>query len=152
MEDLIQHQGIVEKIEKHKVFVRIEQKAACSACHARSACLASDKKEKIIEIDDTSGMFTANEPVIVSAHSSAGLLAVLIAFAVPFVLVIIAFITGMNQSGNEAIGGPVGLSVLVPYYFILYIFRYKLKKKFVFSLSKVQPSYNQSEPVTLSNY
>lgn len=145
MKDLIQHQGIIENIEKHKVFVRIEQKAACSACHARSVCLASEKKEKIIEIDDTSGMYAANEPVIVSVHSSAGFLAVIIAFVIPLIFIILAFIIGMNQSGSEGIGGLAGLSVLIPYYFILYIFRDKLKKKFVFSLSKVQESYNLNQ-------
>lgn len=146
MKDFIQHQGVVEKIEKHKVFVKIEQEAACSACHARSACLASDKKEKLIEVDDTSGMYSIHEPVIISAHSSVGFLAVIMAFAIPLALVITALLIGMNQSGNEGIGGLVGLSVLIPYYFILYIFRNKLKKKFVFSLSKVQdiPSLNQS--------
>lgn len=145
MKDLIQHQGIIEKIEKHKVFVRIEQKAACSACHARSACLASDKKEKIIEIDDTSGMYAVNEPVIISAHSSVGFYAVIIAFVIPLTLVILACIIGMDQSGNEGIGGLAGLSVLIPYYFILFIFREKLKKKFVFSLSKIQESYNLNQ-------
>ncbi|MDR0349660.1 MAG: SoxR reducing system RseC family protein [Tannerella sp.] len=145
MKDLIQHQGIIERIEKHKVFVRIEQKATCSACHARSACLASDKKEKIIEIDDTSGIFTPHEPVIISAHSSVGVLAVIMAFAIPLALVIIALIIGMNQSGSEGIGGLAGLSILIPYYFILYIFRNKLKKKFVFSLSKVRDTYNLNQ-------
>lgn len=146
MKDLIQHQGVIEKIEKHKVFVKIEQEAACSACHARSACLASDKKEKIIEVDDTSGTYTINEPVIISAHSSTGFFAVVMAFAIPLALVITALLIGMNQSGNEGIGGLIGLSVLIPYYLILYIFRNKLKKKFVFSLSKIQdiPNLNQS--------
>jgi sigma-E factor negative regulatory protein RseC len=136
MEDLIQHQGRIEKIEKQKVFVKIEQKTACSACHARSACLASGKKEKIIELDDTSGMYAMHETVIISVRSSAGLLAAVIAFAIPLALVIIAFITGMGLSGSEGIGGLAGLSVLVPYYFTVSVFRDKLKKKFTFSLSK----------------
>ncbi|MDR0743741.1 MAG: SoxR reducing system RseC family protein [Tannerella sp.] len=143
MKDLIQHQGIIEKIERHRVFVRIEQKATCSACHARSACLVSDKKEKIIEIDDTSGRYTTNEQVIISAHSSVGFFAVIMAFTIPLILVIIALIIGMNQSGSEGISGLAGLSILIPYYFILYIFRDRLKKKCVFSLSKVQDTYNK---------
>ncbi|MDR1223738.1 MAG: SoxR reducing system RseC family protein [Tannerella sp.] len=145
MKDLIQHQGIIEKIEKRTVFVRIEQKAACSACHARSACLASDKKEKIIEIDATPGMYAIRETVIISARSSAGFLAVVIAFAIPLALVIITFITGMNLSGSEGIGGLAGLSVLIPYYFTLSVFRDRLKKKFVFSLSKAPETENLNQ-------
>jgi sigma-E factor negative regulatory protein RseC len=151
MKDFIQHQGIIENIENQKVFVRIEQKAACSACHARSACLASDKKEKVIEVDDPSGMYTINEQVIISAHSAVGFFAVNMAFTIPFILVIIALIIGINQSGNEGIGGLAGLSILIPYYFILYIFRDRLKKKCRFSLSKVQDTCNP-ESITLSNY
>jgi sigma-E factor negative regulatory protein RseC len=139
MEDLIQHRGIIERIEKRKVFVRIEQKAACCACHARSACLASDKKEKVIEIDDvTSGIYAPHEQVVVSAHASTGLFAVMMSFAIPLILVVIALIAGLSRSGNEGVGGLAGLSILIPYYLILYIFRDKLKKKCVFTLTKVQ--------------
>ena len=145
MKDWIQHQGIIERIEKYKVFVRIEQMAACSACHARSACLAADKKEKIIEVDDPSGMYAVNEQVLISARSSTGFFAVVIAFAIPLVLVIAALVIGINRSGNECIAGLAGLSVLIPYYFILHIFRHKLKKKFVFSLSKRQDTSHQNQ-------
>ncbi|MDR2775107.1 MAG: SoxR reducing system RseC family protein [Tannerella sp.] len=134
----IRHQGIVEKVEKHKVFVRIEQLTACSACHARTVCLASDKNDKIIEVDDDSGTYAANEHVIVSVRASAGSFAVLTAFSIPLVFVVIAVITGTNRSGNEGAGGLAGLSVLIFYYLILYIFRDKMKRKFVFSLSKTQ--------------
>jgi sigma-E factor negative regulatory protein RseC len=136
MENNITHQGIVEKVEKHKVFVRIEQLTACSACHVRTACLASDKKDKIIEINDDSGIYAASEQVIVSVRSSTGIFAILTAFAVPLAVVIIAVIIGTKKSGNEGVGGLSGLSALILYYFVLYIFRDKMKKKFVFSLSK----------------
>lgn len=134
--DYIQHQGTVERIEKHKVYVRIEQKAACSDCHAKSVCLASDKKDKIIEINDLSGGYAPHEEVIVSARTSMGFLAVFIAFAIPLFLVIISLIAGMRTTGSEGLGGLIGLSVLVPYYFVVYLFRDRLKKKFIFTLSK----------------
>jgi sigma-E factor negative regulatory protein RseC len=138
MGDSIRHQGIVEKVEKHSVFVKIEQQAVCSACHARTACLTSGKKEKIIEINDDSGMYAANEPVIVSVQSSVGFFAVLTAFVIPLALVVIAVITGTDKSGSEGVGGLAGLSVLIFYYLLLYVFRDKMKKKFVFSLSKAR--------------
>ncbi|MDR0698900.1 MAG: SoxR reducing system RseC family protein [Tannerella sp.] len=138
MENNIRHQGIVEKVEKHKVFVRIEQLTACSACHARTACLASDKKDKIIEVDDPSGAYAASEQVIVSVRSSVGFFAVLTAFVIPLACVVIAVIIGTNKSGNEGIGGLAGLLTLILYYLILYIFRDKMRRKFVFSLSKTQ--------------
>jgi sigma-E factor negative regulatory protein RseC len=134
MENNIRHRGIVEKVENHKVFVRIEQQAACSACHARSACHASEKKDRIIEISDDSGRYAANEQVFVSIQSTAGFIAVTVAFVIPLALTVAAVVTGANQS--EGVGGLAGLAVLIPYYLILYVFRDKLKKKLTFSLSK----------------
>ncbi|MDR1381852.1 MAG: SoxR reducing system RseC family protein [Tannerella sp.] len=137
MKNDIRHQGIVEKVEKHKVFIRVEQQAACSACHARSACAASEKKDRIIEVDDDSGRYAVNERVLVSVQSAAGFLAVILAFVIPLALVVAALTAGAVRSGSEAVGGLAGLAILIPYYPLLYVFRGRLKKKFIFSLSKV---------------
>jgi len=135
--DYIKHHGKIERIEKHRVFVRIEQKTACRDCHAGTVCLASDKKDKVIEVNDLSGSFALQEQVIVSVRPSMGLFAAFIAYVVPLLFVIIAIVAGIYASGSEAIGGVIGLSVLIPYYFILYLVRDKLKKRFIFSLSKI---------------
>ena len=134
----IRHQGVIERIEKHKVFIKIIQKAACSDCHAKSVCMSSDKKEKIIEVYDYSGKFSIHEDVIVSTQASTGHLAVFIAFIAPLALVVATIFAGIKISGNESLSGLIGLSVLVPYYSILYFFRDKLKRSFVFSLSKME--------------
>ena len=136
MKNYIQHPGVVESIDKNKVIVKITQKTSCSDCHAKSVCLSSDKKEKIIEIIDASGKYTLNEEVVISAQSSMGHLAVVLAFILPLVLVVVTLYTGVKISGNEGISGLIGLSVLVPYFFTLYILRDKLKKNFEFTLSK----------------
>ena len=135
--DYIYHQGTIERIEKRKVFVRIEQKAACQDCRAGSVCLASDKKEKIIEVMDFSGNFTVREEVIVSIRQSTGLLAASIVYVIPLLFVIIAIVAGRYATGSEVTGGLIGLLVLFPYYFVLYLLRDKLKKSFTFSLSKI---------------
>jgi sigma-E factor negative regulatory protein RseC len=133
----IRHQGIVEKVEKDQVFVRIKRQTACSDCHVQTACPASDKKDRIIAIDDHSGRYAASEPVIVSIQSSAGFFAVLTAFILPLALVVIAVTIVAGKSGSEGIGALAGLSVLTGYYIILYACRHKMKKKLVFSLSKM---------------
>ena len=135
--DYVTHQGRIERIEKHKVFVRIEQKTACQDCHAGSVCLASDKKEKIIEVNDFSDDFVIQEEVIVMVRSSSGLMATFIAYTLPILLVITTIIVGIHATQNEVIGGLMGLLVLLPYYYILFLFRDKMKKRFVFSLSKL---------------
>jgi len=134
---MIIHQGKVERIEKNKVFVRIEQKAACSDCHAAAACLVADKKDKIIEVNDFAGSYALQEHVVVTGHSSTGLYAVVIAYAIPLLAVVISVIAGIFISKSEIVGGLTGLAVLAVYYFVLYSLREKIKKKINFTLSKI---------------
>ena len=136
--DDIRHQGKVERIENDKVFVRIEQKAACNDCHAKAVCLVADKKDKVIEVNDYSGSYELHETVNISVRSSMGLTAVVIAYAIPLLFVILAVVVGLLVSKSEVVGGVTGLSVLVAYYFVLYLMRDKIKKKLVFTLSKIQ--------------
>ena len=140
--DYIRHQGIVDSIEKHKVFVKIIQKAACSDCHARTVCLSTDKKEKIIEVSDDTGNYSIDEEVIVSVQSSMGLSAVALAFVIPLILVVATIFTGVKISGNEALSGLAGIMILAFYYLTLYFFRNKLSRNFVFSLSKASAEIN----------
>ena len=86
MKRFIQHRGVVKHAGDGRIVVCIEQQSACAACHAKSACLVSDKKEKLIEVKGESRQFAPGEEVMVVAQSSSGMLAVVLAFAVPFVL------------------------------------------------------------------
>ena len=78
MSESINHNGIIEKIDGGTVYVRIIQQSACSGCHAKSMCTASESKEKIIEVPDNSGKFHINEEVQLCGQSSLGLQAVLL--------------------------------------------------------------------------
>jgi len=133
----IQHTGVVERIEHARIFVRIVRQSACSGCHAKSVCTSADSKTMIIEIDDHSGKFEINEEVLVCGQCSTGMVAVWLAFGLPLLLLVSSAVAGTSLSGNEIIGGLAGLSILLPYYAILYLMRDRLKKKFVLSLSKI---------------
>ncbi len=137
MSESISHTGVVEKIEDDIVFVRITQQSACSGCHAQSMCTASEKKDKIIEIPDRSGNFQVNEAVMICGQSTTGLLAVLLAFVIPLILVVAAIATGSALQWNETTSGLSGLLLLLPYYYLLYLNRDRLKRKFVFTLKKL---------------
>ena len=82
MSESINHNGIIEKIDGGTVYVRIIQQSACSGCHAKSMCTASESKEKIIEVPDNSGKFHINEEVQLCGQSSLGLQAVLLALCI----------------------------------------------------------------------
>lgn len=138
MSESINHNGRIEKIEGDTIFVRIIQQSACSGCHAKGMCSASDQKEKVIEVNDSnSDRFHINEEVTLCGRSSLGLQAVLLAFVLPLIIVVAAIVVGNYLQWDETTSGLTGLFLLVPYYCILYFLREKLKRKFIFTLKKL---------------
>lgn len=138
MDNSINHNGRIEKIEDKTIFVRIIQQSACSGCHAKSMCSASEQKEKIIEVNvPIPNQYHINEEVLICGRSSLGLQAVVLAFVFPLILVITAIVAGYYLQWNETTSGLTGLILLVPYYSLLYLLRERLKKKFIFTLKKL---------------
>lgn len=134
----IEHSGTIERIEGNTLFVRVEQESACAGCHAKGLCSAGERKEKIIEVTtDNPNAYQVNEKVMVCAELSLGLQAVLLAFVFPLIIVVAAILSGTYLHWSESTSGTIGLLMLVPYYVILYYFRERIKKKFVFTLKKL---------------
>lgn len=139
MSECIQHPGVVERTEGNKVFVRITQYSACAGCHAKSACTLSDRKEKLIEVEDILATnYHPGESVVIIGQNSMGMEAVLLAFALPVIILLLAIVAGVSAGWTETMSGALGLLILIPYYFALYVLRNKLKKRFVFRLKKLK--------------
>ena len=94
-------------------------------------------KEKIIEVEDHSGAYEVGEQVTVWGQTSLGMQAVLLAFVVPLFIILVALIVGTELRWSETATGLSGLLLLVPYYYIMYRMRGRLKKRFVFRLAKI---------------
>ncbi|MDR1937266.1 MAG: SoxR reducing system RseC family protein [Tannerellaceae bacterium] len=140
MEDTVGHCGIIERIEGHSVYVKIVQQPACAGCRAKSVCAtANGKKEQVIEVTDYSGTVHTNESVILKGAERMELHAIGLAFIIPLVLVIGAIVVGTGMQWQEGTSALAGLLLLFPYYIILYFFRNVLKKRFVFTIKKINP-------------
>lgn len=137
MSESIQHQGKIEKIENGIIYVRIIQQSACSGCHAKGMCSASDMKVKTVEIPDSSGLYHVGEEVEICGKASLGMQAVGIAFVVPLVLMVLAIAVSTNLSWSDSVSSLLALIVLVVYYIVLYSLRGKLKRQFIFTLKKL---------------
>lgn len=137
MSESIHHRGIIERIEGDIVYVRIVQQSACAGCHAQAMCSAADRKDKIIEVPDRSGTFRIGEEVSIEGRSSMGLQAVFLAFVVPLILILGAIVMGTQWQWGETASGLTGLILLFVYYGILYLLRDKLKRRFIFTLKKL---------------
>lgn len=132
----IDHVGTITDLKGEKVTVSILNVSACTGCHAKSACSMSDMKEKEIDIIDYSGKFKLGEEVKVVYQESLGWLALILAYVLPFVLVLITLFIA-SAFTNELTSGLMALGILLPYYSLLYFFKDRLKKTFSFTIHKI---------------
>lgn len=131
MAEDIRHKGVVERVEGDTAVVRIVQTSACAACHAAKMCMASESRDKRIEARLTRPV-AVNEEVDVVVREELGWLAVVIAYVIPFVL-LVAAVAGLGKLGwSEAKAGTGALLSVAVYYGVLRLFRDKLQRKFTF--------------------
>ena len=139
MANLIQHRGIVENIDGTHLSVKIIQTTSCSSCSVKGHCSSAESKEKIVDIYDTSASsYQIGERVMIVGQTSMGLQAVLLAFVIPFVMMLIALFICMAIFNDELVAGCVSLSLLIPYYFILWLNKTRLKQKFSFTIKPIK--------------
>lgn len=138
MKDIIDHIGVVETIENTHVRVKILQSSACSACQAKSLCASAEQKEKIVDVwDDEADRLTVGDEVRVCASMSMGRNAVVLAFVVPLVLMVVWLVVVLrvlSMGELAAIGGV--LLLLLIYYIGLWAVRNRLSRSFAFWIEK----------------
>ena len=134
----IKHLGIVENIQGSHLSVRIVHTSACAACSAKGHCSSADSKDKIIDIIDTAASsYRVGEKVMVIGETSMGMMAVVLAFIIPFILLIFSLFLFMALMENELYSALLSLAILIPYYFILWLNKTRLKQKFSFTIKPI---------------
>ena len=137
MADIIKHRGVVEKVEGTHVVVRIVQTSACSACSAKGLCNASESKEKQIDVYGVQASYRIGEEVVVCGTTSMGMRAVLLAFGVPLLILLLAlFVTMRITDGDALLSAFVALLAVMPYYLLVYFMKDKLDRTFSFTIEK----------------
>lgn len=140
MNNNIKHLGIVESIDGSHVRVKILQSSACSSCSVKGHCNISETKEKIIDIHDkeSAECCSVGQEVMVCGTTSMGMKAVLLAFVLPFIVLLAAlFVTMRVTDGDEATSALVSLCTLIPYYIIIYLLRNRISRTFSFTLETI---------------
>ena len=139
MADIIKHRGIVEKIDGSHIVVRIVQTSACSACSAKGLCNASESKEKQIDVYEANPSYQIGEEVMVCGTTSMGMRAVLLAFGVPLLILVLALGVSMKLTGEDALlSSGIALVSVLPYYIGIYFCKDKLNRTFSFTIEKKQ--------------
>ena len=139
MADIIKHRGIVEKVDGSHIVVRIVQTSACSSCSAKGLCNASESKEKQIDVYEANPSYQIGEEVMVCGTTSMGMRAVLLAFGVPLLILVLALGVSMKLTGEDALlSSGIALVSVVPYYIVIYFCKDKLNRTFSFTIEKKQ--------------
>jgi sigma-E factor negative regulatory protein RseC len=135
--DCIEQRGIIEEIENGTAKVKITSFSACASCTSKDGCMTSESVDKTISVFIGDKQFNRGELVKISMKKTLGLKATLLAYLLPFVVLLITLIILTEIGISEAISGLVSLAVLIPYFLVLYFFKHKLQKIFQFKLNKV---------------
>ena len=132
MTNTIEHQGFIIEINNNIAHVRIEQTSACASCHVKSVCGASEKTEKIIDAHIADNTLKVGDQVTIIGQKSLGFQAIILAYILPFVVIITSLFIVNIFTTNEVIIGTCALSSLIPYFAILRLMRNKIQAKFQF--------------------
>lgn len=135
MKDIIQHDGIVDSVVGEHVTVKIIQHAACSGCKAKSLCTSSESKEKLIDVYETDAekKRRVGDAVRVCGALSMGKQAVALAFSVPVLLIVVLMPLALKVLAlSELLSVGLVTLVLAIYFYILYLCRDKMAKRFAF--------------------
>ncbi len=130
----ISHKGIIKSITDQKIVVCIISESACASCHAKGVCSAADMQDKEVEIRNFSGEYRVGQSVQVVGKTAQGFKALFYGYVFPFLLIMLVLITLTRLQFSEGVSGLISLSILVPYYLILYLTRNKIRKSFEFEI------------------
>lgn len=138
MMDRISHTGIVEAIEEGRVTVRIVQTSACASCKVARHCSAAESREKRVEVYDSKAAerHEVGDEVVVTMSERNGRDAVIIAFVIPLVIMILAMVVVRSLTGNDGYSALAGVVSLLPYYLAVFLIRGKLARKFAFIIDE----------------
>lgn len=137
MNKIIQHSGIIDSVDCKHVVVRITQLSACASCQIAGHCRSSESRDKLIDVYmlDTS-TFHAGELVRVIIEASVGYRALALGMGLPLVLLVSVIVLVLVLGGTEGVAALSGLASLIPYYFILFLMREKIRRSVTFLVEK----------------
>ena len=127
------HSGKILEMTPDFTSVEILVSSACASCHAKSLCGMSEEQEKVIMLPtDPYATYNVGDQVQVCTKMSMGLKAAWISYVIPLVI-LMALILILTSSGvNEPISAVSSIGGVGLYYFVIWLFRNKLKNEFVF--------------------
>ena len=134
----IEHKGTILSIESGVVRLSIVVMEACGACASRKVCsMGSAEKREVVVYTDNAENYSVGETVNVVARQSAGVLAVVLCYVVPLVVLVGALVVAVSLGADEGIAALISLTVTALYFAVLSLFKGRLSKKVTFTINKI---------------
>ncbi|NLK79386.1 MAG: SoxR reducing system RseC family protein [Bacteroidales bacterium] len=137
--EVIRHKGKVTATDP--LTVEIIMEGACAACHAKGFCSLSEQKRKeITRIKTPEGWKPVlGQEVVIEMRTRLGFKALLYAMGLP------ALVLGLSVACFSLLGmqeWQVGVFTILCvgiYYFVLYLFKFRIQNDFYFSVHRIDP-------------
>ena len=134
----VKHTGEVIRIDGDMVAVRMTVNSACSACHAKGVCGASEQTDKIVEVETTdASLFEVGESVEVALmQRDMGSKSVILAYVVPFFVLTLALVGALLLGASEGVAVLAAIAGVALWYGVLFLLRDKVKNRIKFIIIK----------------
>ena len=133
----IEHLATVVAVCDGRVRVSVEVGEACGSCASRRSCVLGASDERFIDVRcDDAASYTVGEQVVVAAHRRVGLLAVVLCYVVPLVVLGMILIVSLGMGMGEGAAALCALCATGCYYGVLSLFHGKISKRVTFIITK----------------
>lgn len=137
--DQVCSKAIVREINETYLIVEMTVSSACSSCHAKGACGASEQKQEKLKVTCADpSQYRLGELVNIELKQTLARKAVLIAYFFPFLVMIIGLFGIYAITKNELLSIGISIGGTTLYFFIISKLKDKLEKEFVLTVKKLE--------------
>ncbi len=131
-----EHQGEVISVGDGYITVGFMAQSACSSCQARSKCGMGEAEQRVVDVEiDDNSLYKIGDKVTIAVKSSMGVMAVMIAYVVPFFWLMISLFSLVGIGVSEGVAALSSLALLAVYYCLVYLMRAKIEKNIKFTIA-----------------
>ena len=133
----IEHDGVVVAVERGMVRVAVEVGEACGSCASRKSCAMGASEQREIDVVTAEAEhYAIGERVVVSAHRTTGIMAVVFCYLLPLVVLCVTIVGATMAGMNEGLAAAAALMATALYYLLLAWQHKNIARKVTFTIDK----------------
>jgi sigma-E factor negative regulatory protein RseC len=132
----ITHSGFVSEVADGRVKVSLFRPEACGGCQMKDYCGGDNDERQEFEV--TANGYKVGDEVELNMSTATGLRAVLVAYLLPFAVLLVSLVVSLQVGLTEAQAALVSLSITGFYYVILKMMAGSIKDHFSINIQRLQ--------------